>query len=139
MNILFLCVGNSARSQIAEGLAKDMFGKKHNIQSAGSEPSGIVNQYAITVLADIGIDISKNLSKSIEQLDESFVSNLDYVFTLCKDEICPILPNKVKTFHWMLEDPDNKKYNTVESQLAFVKTRDDIYNLLKKFMIDNLI
>lgn len=139
MNILFLCVGNSARSQIAEGLANDMFGKGNNIQSAGSVPARNVHQEAINTLADIGVDISKNYPKSFDELDNDFIQNLDYVITLCKDEICPVLPNNVKTFHWALEDPDNKKNDAVNSKFAFIKTRDDLFNLLKKFMIDNLL
>ena len=96
MNLLFLCVGNSARSQIAEGLAKHMFGKGHNIQSAGSEPSGKVHNGAIKTMNDIGIDISKHTSKSIEDLDDEFINNLDYVITLCAEEVCPVLPTNAK-------------------------------------------
>ena len=70
MNILFLCVGNSARSQIAEGLAVDMFGHNHTIKSAGSAPVGEVHPYAVKTLKDIGIDISSNKSKSINDLDK---------------------------------------------------------------------
>ena len=138
MNLLFLCVGNSARSQIAEGLAKHMFGKGHNIQSAGSEPSGKVHNGAIKTMNDIGIDISKHTSKSIEDLDDEFINNLDYVITLCAEEICPTLSINTESLHWMQEDPVNATYNSIESRLAFEKTRDDLFNLLKKFMIDNL-
>ena len=101
MNILFLCVGNSARSQIAEGLAKDMFGTKHNILSAGSDPTGEVHPYAIKCLNDIGIDISNNKSKSINDLDKTFLVELDYVITLCAEEICPVLPSKATSLHWI--------------------------------------
>ena len=71
MNILFLCVGNSARSQIAEGLAVDMFGHNHTIKSAGSAPVGEVHPSAVKTLKDIGIDISSNNSKSINQYIEN--------------------------------------------------------------------
>ena len=101
MNILFLCVGNSARSQIAEGLAKDMFGTKHNILSAGSDPTGEVHPCAIKCLNDIGIDISNNKSKSINDLDKIFLDKLDYVITLCAEEICPVLPTKAISLHWI--------------------------------------
>ena len=138
MNILFLCVGNSARSQIAEGIARQMFGKSHTIHSAGSNPAGFVHPGAIDTLSDLGIDISKNKSKSIEDLDKSFVNNLDFVITLCVEEICPVLPTKAKALRWMHEDPANEKFIEIESKLAFKKVRDNIYNLLKKFMIDNL-
>ena len=69
MNILFLCVANSARSQMAEGLAKSMFGKEHNIQSAGSIPSGEVHPSAVIAMDDIGIDIRDQYSKSTDDLD----------------------------------------------------------------------
>ena len=137
MNILFLCVGNSARSQIAEGLANDMFGNNHVIRSAGSCPIGKVNEHALIALEDIGIDISSYKSKAIEDLDKDFINNLDFVITLCAEEVCPVLPSKAKLLHWVNEDPVNDKLNEVQLKIAFSKTRDNIFNLLKKFMIDN--
>tara|TARA_B100000579_G_scaffold365137_1_gene324357 strand:- start:5887 stop:6303 length:417 start_codon:yes stop_codon:yes gene_type:complete len=138
MNILFLCVGNSARSQIAEGIARQMFGRSHTIHSAGSDPAEFVHPGAIDTLKDLDIDISKNKPKSIEDLDTSFINNIDFVITLCSEEICPVLPTSAKSLHWMHEDPANEKFNEIESKLAFNKIRGNIYNLLKKFMIDNL-
>ncbi len=138
MNILFLCVGNSARSQIAEGLAKQMFGKKHDIRSAGSKPSGFVHEIAVEVMSEIGIDISSHQSKSINNLDDEFLNNLDFVITLCAEQVCPSFPSKAKPLHWMHEDPANTKYNKIESKLSFKKIRDNLFSLLKKFMIDNL-
>jgi arsenate reductase len=138
MNILFLCVANSARSQMAEGLAKSMLGTEHNIQSAGSIPSGKINPNAVIAMDDIGIDIRDHYSKSTDKLDKSFIDSLDFAITLCSEEVCPILPSNAKNLHWVNEDPANTKYNKIESKLAFNKTRDNIYNLLKKFMIDNL-
>ena len=73
MNILFLCVANSARSQMAEGLAKSMLGTEHNIQSAGSIPSGEVHPNAVKAMDDLGIDIRDQYSKSTEDLDEDFI------------------------------------------------------------------
>tara|TARA_Y100000996_G_scaffold323198_1_gene259265 strand:+ start:591 stop:989 length:399 start_codon:yes stop_codon:yes gene_type:complete len=130
-------VGNSARSQIAEGLANDMFGNNHIIRSAGSCPIGKVNQHALIALEDIGIDISSYKSKAIEDLDKDFINNLDFVITLCAEEVCPVLPSKAKLLHWVNEDPVNDKLNEVQLKIAFSKTRDNIFNLLKKFMIDN--
>ena len=98
MNILFLCVGNSARSQIAEGLAKSMMGSEHNIQSAGSQPSGSVHQNAISTMKEIGIDISNYESKSLEDIDKDFMNDVDYIITLCAEEFCPIFNNKAKKF-----------------------------------------
>ena len=137
MNILFLCVGNSARSQIAEGLANNMFGNNHVIRSAGSRPIGKVHGHAIIALEDFGIDISSYKSKATEDLDEDFINNLDFVITLCAEEVCPVLPSKARLLHWVNEDPVNDKLNEVQLKIAFSKTRDNIFNLLKKFMIDN--
>ena len=138
MNILFLCIGNSARSQIAEGLAKNMFGQKTIIRSAGSEPSSKVHKGAIETMKEIGIDISDHSSKSIEDLDDEFKDNLDYVVTLCAEEICPLLPSKAKLLHWANEDPANPKLNEIESEALFKITRENIYNLLKKFLLDKI-
>ena len=80
MNILFLCVGNSARSQIAEGLAKDMLPNTFNINSAGSNPEENVHRDAISVMADIGIDITNYKQKSIDSLDQEFINNFAWLF-----------------------------------------------------------
>mgnify|MGYP001337543328 CR=1 FL=1 len=138
MNILFLCVGNSARSQIAEGLAKEMLGPDHNVQSAGSIPTGKIHPGAFKTMKDIGIDISNHSSKSIDDLDKDFIDNLDYVITLCHEEICPVISGDVKKLHWVNEDPDNVNFSDIQIKNAFDKTRDNIFNLLKKFMLDNL-
>lgn len=109
-HILFLCVANSARSQLAEGLAKSLFGPRAVVESAGSEPSGKVQPLAIEVLKEAGIDISNNWSKPIDQLSPGFLSNLDLVITLCAEEVCPTLPagsgtKGVKRLHWPIKDP----------------------------------
>lgn len=135
MNILFLCVGNSARSQIAEGLAKNILPKSFNIKSAGSEPAECVHKEAISTMKDIGIDISKNKTKSIKSVDKEFMDQLDYVITLCAEEVCPIVPSATKVFHWPNEDPDNDNYNDQQTKNAFLRTRENIFNLLKKFLI----
>tara|TARA_B100001769_G_C21952707_1_gene512907 strand:- start:220 stop:648 length:429 start_codon:yes stop_codon:yes gene_type:complete len=135
MNILFLCVGNSARSQIAEALAKDMLPKNFDIRSAGSIPADKVHKDAIHVMSDVGIDISNNTTQSIASLEKNFITELDYVITLCAEEVCPVVPEATKVFHWPNEDPDNDKFNDIQSKNAFVKTRENIFNLLKTFII----
>lgn len=105
VHILFLCVANSARSQLAEGLAKSIFGSEAIVESAGSEPSGKVQPWAVAVLQEEGIDISKNWSKSTDQLPLGFLANLNYVITLCAEEVCPMLPSKAKRLHWPIKDP----------------------------------
>ena len=137
MNILFLCVGNSARSQIAEGLAKEMLGSSHNIQSAGSNPTGNIHPIAICTMKEIGIDISHQRSKSIDNLDTNFLDNLDFVVTLCAEEICPVLPSKARKLHWLNVDPANKNYSETQLKIAFKKTRENIFKLLKKFYVEN--
>lgn len=105
IHILFLCVANSARSQLAEGLAKSIFGSEAIVESAGSEPSGKVQPWAVAVLQEEGIDISKNWSKSTDQLPLGFLADLNYVITLCAEEVCPMLPSKAKRLHWPIKDP----------------------------------
>lgn len=139
MNILFLCVGNSARSQIAEGLAKDMLPNSFNIKSAGSLPAENVHKHAILVMNDIGIDISKNTTKSIKSINKKFINSLDYVITLCTEEVCPVVPKATRVFHWPNEDPDNDNFNDIQSKNAFTKTREDIFSLLKKFLINEAL
>ena len=138
MNILFLCVANSARSQMAEGLAKSMLGKNHNIQSAGSIPSGEVHPNAVMTMDDIGIDIREQYSKSIDDLDKDFIDNLDYAITLCAEEVCPVLPSKAENLHWVNEDPANDIYTEAQLKISFLSTRENLFKLIKKFMIMNV-
>ncbi|MFN0043080.1 MAG: arsenate reductase ArsC [Alphaproteobacteria bacterium] len=101
MNILFLCVANSARSQMAEGLARALFGSQATVVSAGSAPSQL-NPYAIESMAEIGIDISGQRSKSVDEVDPG---GIDLVVTLCVEEVCPVLPGRVRRLHWPIADP----------------------------------
>lgn len=129
--ILFLCVANSARSQLAEGLAKSIFEDEAIIQSAGSEPSGLVQPWAVEVLKEIGIDISKYWSKSIDQLPLEFIANLDFVITLCAEEICPILSLNSQRIHWPILDPAKASEETKAE--AFRSARNQIRDLLIQF------
>ena len=138
MNILFLCVGNSARSQIAEGLAREMFSDKFNIKSAGSKPSGFIHNGAIETMKEIGIDISFQTSKSIQDIDDKFLENLDFVITLCADEVCPVLDNNAKRINWPNPDPAIKAINLNQEKKLFRDTRDNIFNMLKKFSTENI-
>ena len=123
---------------MAEGLAKSMFGKEHNIQSAGSIPSGEVHPNAVIAMDDIGIDIRDQHSKSTDDLDKDFIDNLDYAITLCAEEVCPVLPSKAESLHWMNEDPANVSYSEKQLKTSFSNTRDNLYKLIKKFMIMNV-
>lgn len=133
MKILFMCVANSARSQIAEGLAKKVFGSSAEIESAGSQPTK-VNPLAIEALQEIGIDISKNYSKTTDNLTPRFLVSLDYIITLCAEEVCPVLTSKAKKLHWPLPDPAGKNDLTQEEQLKiFRSTRDQLLAKIEAF------
>ncbi|TVS16633.1 MAG: arsenate reductase ArsC [Gammaproteobacteria bacterium] len=101
MRILFLCVSNAARSQMAEGLARALLPASVTVESAGSEP-GTLNPDAVAVMAEIGIDISKHQPKGLDAVD---VAGADVIVTLCADEICPVVPGAVKRLHWPISDP----------------------------------
>lgn len=120
-----MCVANSARSQLAEGLARNLF-PQAEIQSAGSEP-GKLNPYAVAVMKENGIDISRQYSKSVEDLSPRFLAGLDYVVTLCAEEVCPILVSKAKKLHWPHPDPASKAPLSESEMLErFRKVRDAI-------------
>lgn len=131
IHILFLCVANSARSQLADGLAKSIFGSEAIVESAGSEPSGKVQPWAVTVLREEGIDISKNWSKSTDQLPLGFLANLNYVITLCAEEVCPMLPSKANRLHWPIKDPASAAEE--EKPEAFRKAMREIREKLIEF------
>ena len=99
--ILFLCVANSVRSHMAEGLARHILGGRAEVLSAGSKP-GTVNSHAVEAMAEIGIDITGQFSKSVDTIDPS---GLDLVVTLCAEEVCPVLPGRVRQLHWPISDP----------------------------------
>ena len=101
--VLFLCVANSARSQLAEGLARARFGARIRIQSAGSRATH-VNPLAIAALAEVGIDGSAQTSKSVDAIDPAGV---DLVITLCAEEVCPAFLGAARRLHWPITDPTN--------------------------------
>lgn len=103
-SILFLCVANSARSQMAEGLARHLFGDAVRVQSAGSAPSR-VNPYAMRAMSELGIDLATHESKSVQTIDPKSV---DLVITLCAEEVCPVFLSSAPRMHWPLQDPDRK-------------------------------
>ena len=110
-SVLFLCVANSARSQMAEGLARDLFGDAVRVQSAGSSPSQ-VNRFAIRAMAEVGIDLSTHTSKSVQTIDPEAV---DLVITLCAEEVCPAFLSNARRLHWPLPDPDRKNEDLTDA------------------------
>ncbi|MCA9634015.1 MAG: VOC family protein, partial [Myxococcales bacterium] len=128
-SILFLCVANSARSQMAEGLGRQLFGDSVRVQSAGSAPSR-VNPFAIQAMSELGIDLGAHTSKAVESIDPASV---DLVITLCAEEVCPVFLSSAPRMHWPLQDPDRKHetLNDEERLHHFRVTRDQILMRLR--------
>ena len=99
--ILFLCVANSARSQMAEGLARTRLGDRCSVQSAGSAPS-VVSPYAVEVMGELGVDLGSHRSKSAQAIDPATVHT---VVTLCAEEVCPVFLGHARRLHWPIPDP----------------------------------
>jgi len=116
--VLFVCIENSCRSQMAEGWARQIFGDKIEAYSAGSKPSGVINPDAIKVMGEIGIDISGQRSKGFNDLP---VKEFDYVITMGCEETCPFIPAK-HMLAWQIEDPKGKGLD------VFRRVRDEIKN-----------
>jgi arsenate reductase len=123
-SVLFLCVANSARSQVAEGLARALFGDAVRVQSAGSSPSR-VNPFAIAAMAELEIDLGTHTSKSVQSIDPERV---DLVITLCAEEVCPVFLSSAPRMHWPLNDPDRKNEDLTDAERLehFRVTRDQL-------------
>lgn len=134
--ILVLCTGNSARSQMAEGLLKARLGDRFEVDSAGTKPS-IVRPEAIEALGEIGIDISANRSKSVDEFAETAI---DYVLTVCDNakENCPYFPAKTKLVHHAFDDPADADGSFVERVDEFRKVRDEIAKYIDTEFVDLL-
>jgi len=124
IQLMFVCTGNSARSQMAEGFARHFGGKKIEAHSAGVEPSR-VNPVAVAVMQEKGIDISDHRSKAF---DWDLARQMDVVVTVCghANESCPVLPPEVKRLHWPLEDPAAAKGSDTEIVATFRRVRDQV-------------
>jgi arsenate reductase len=138
IKIGFICSGNSARSQMAEGYAKyfaKLYGKQVEIYSAGSSPALNVNPLAIKVIKEDGIDISSHYPKSIENIP---YNELDIVITLCGDaaETCPYIPGAYRE-HWGLPDPAKAEGSEEEKLEVFRKVREEIKKKVEK-LINNI-
>ena len=129
--VLFLCTGNSARSQMAEGLLRHLADDHFEVFSAGTFATYLRPQ-AIAVMNEIGIDISDHRSKS---LDEFLNTPFDYVITVCDhaSQRCPVFPGPAKRIHWSIEDPVG--FGSEEAQLdAFRHARDDLHQRISGFI-----
>ena len=122
--VLFLCTHNSARSQMAEGLLRSLGGDRFEAHSAGTEATG-VRPLAIRAMAELGVDISTQTSKTLDPyIDQRF----DDVITVCDDanESCPIFPNATHRVHWSLPDPSKATGSEAEQLAVYRKVRDDL-------------
>ena len=128
--LLFLCTGNSCRSQMAEGFAKELLSKNLHIESAGTEAHGL-NPYTVKTMDEIGIDISHHQSKKINVDD---IEEFDLVITLCGDakDKCPII-DKNKHIHWDIPDPANFKGNDIDTMQKYSEVRELILKKIKTF------
>ena len=130
--LLFLCVANSARSQMAEGIARARAGDRLPIQSAGSAPSR-VNPLAIRAMAEIGVDASSQRSKSVDEIDRE---TIDTVITLCAEEVCPIYLGTARRLHWPLPDPAGHNDGEEASLERFRGVRDELARRIERFLSD---
>lgn len=130
--VLFICTGNSARSQMAEGLLNTLGYGKWRAQSGGLFPS-YVHPLAIRVMAEIGIDISQQTSKS---LDSFLGENFDYIITLCDHaaKVCPNFPGHAIRLHWSLEDPAIAVGTIDERLIIFRRVRDEIKKRIESLL-----
>lgn len=130
-SVLFLCVANSARSQMAEGLGRMIFGDRVSVMSAGSEPSH-VNPYAVEVMRELGVDLSPHYSKSVQTIDPATVNT---VITLCAEEVCPVYLGRARRLHWPIPDPASKDPSIPRAEMLarFRTARDSIREKLERF------
>ena len=132
--VLILCTGNSARSQMAEGLLRHDAGDTFDVESAGMI-SSFVRPLAIKAMAEIGVDISGHRSKSV---DEFAAQSFDYVITVCDNakENCPFFPAASKLIHWSFDDPAEADRSEAEQLSVFRHVRDEIRGSLKEFAVE---
>lgn len=134
--VLILCTGNSARSQMAEGLLRHDAGEKFEVESAGVAPS-LVRPEAIEAMKEIGIDISGHRSKSV---GEFIGQDFDFIITVCDNakETCPVFPGKAERIHQSFEDPPPESVGDYESRIKiFRRVRDEIRDWLGEFSEQN--
>jgi arsenate reductase len=136
LNALFLCTHNSARSIIAEAVLNRLGAGKFRAYSAGSQPSGKVHPYALSLLQQLGHDTSSLRSKSWEEFTAPDAPELDFVFTVCDNaanEVCPHWPGQPISAHWGLPDPSGAEGNDAERHFAFSDTHRMLYQRISIF------
>lgn len=132
--VLFLCTGNSCRSQMAEGWLRHLAGDRFEVASAGTHPVGI-NPYAVKVMEEAGVDISHHVS---ERVDSYLEQPFHYVITVCDhaQEACPVFPGAATKLHWSFEDPAHATGTYEQKLIIFRKSRDEIASRIRYFLTD---
>ena len=130
--VLFLCTGNSARSQMAEGWLRHLAGDHYDVCSAGTQPVGL-NPGSVEAMAEVGIDISRHRSKHVA---EYAAQPFDYVITVCDraKESCPRWPGAVRLIHWSFDDPVAGTESTEQRRQVFRRVRDEIASSIREFL-----
>jgi arsenate reductase len=135
-NVLFLCTGNTARSILAEAILRKLGAGKFNAFSAGSQPKGIVNPFALKVLRDEGYPTEGLRSKSWSEFADPDAPNLDFIFTVCDNaagEACPVWPGRPVTAHWGVADPAAVEGGNLDKETAFVTAFRHLKNRVAAF------
>jgi len=135
-NVLFLCTGNSARSIIAEAILNKIAPARFNAYSAGSQPKGQVNPYALDMLRRLDFDVSGFRSKAWDEFAAPGAPPLDFVITVCDNaagEVCPVWPGQPMTAHWGMPDPAAAEGTPAEIAVAFAETYRMLNNRLTAF------
>lgn len=135
-NVLFLCTGNTARSILAEGILRKEGAGRFNAFSAGSQPKGVVNPFAIKVLGSLGYPTDGYRSKSWEEYAVEGAPAMDFVFTVCDSaagEACPVWPGHPMTAHWGIEDPAAVEGADILKEAAFVTAARYLRNRITQF------
>ena len=132
--VLFLCTGNSCRSQMAEGLLRELAGDRFEALSAGSKPAGYVHEDSVKAMAELGIDISDLRSKSINEFLPPNGTPPDLIISVCSgaEHDCPIFPGNVERLHWPFDDPAHAEGTGEEKFACFRRVRDEIREALTK-------
>ena len=135
--VIFICTGNSCRSQMAEGLLRDMAGDRFEVFTAGSHPSRL-HLASIIVMAELEIDISNH---SADSIDEYLDKDIDIVITVCDNarQVCPVFPGNVKRIHWSIDDPFHGWGAEPGDLIPYRETRETLKDRLESFINRELI
>lgn len=135
--VLFLCTGNSCRSQMAEGLLRQLAGDRYEPLSAGARPAGYVHPRAIEVMGEVGVDLSDQVSKHIREFLPGEGTPPDLIISVCSaaDQECPVFPVPVERWHWPFDDPALAKGNEEQVLEEFRRVRDEIRRKIERELI----